>query len=83
MPITAKRILFIWLATDPRGPNNFYASRFFLLPATIPVARSDGPQKNGKPMDDDTRRVFKAKLLVIVIGIIIVVPTVVWKLGLF
>jgi hypothetical protein len=33
-------------------------------------------------MDDDAKRVAKLKLLGIVIGIIIVIPIVAWKLGL-
>jgi hypothetical protein len=33
-------------------------------------------------MDDDAKRVFRLKLLGIVIGIIIVIPIVAWKLGL-
>jgi hypothetical protein len=36
----------------------------------------------GGEMNDDAKRVLKLKLLGIVIGIVIVIPIVAWKLGL-
>lgn len=36
----------------------------------------------GERMDDNAKRALKLKLLGIVIGIVIVVPIVAWKLGL-
>lgn len=53
-----------------------------LFRARLPNSDSLCSTGRGERMDDNAKRALKLKLLGIVIGIVIVVPIVAWKLGL-